>query len=250
MELTNLKMKPDGDYRYRSGDSGQIVEINVRYSLGGTNFLSGNQQRRGVTVSVSPCEVGEYGFTYQLMGSARKSGLRFFVEQLARKNQKRTDAAAAALDTILPKVAELWRGDTGTAIEVMRAAISAFRAGGKMEVAPTSSSRIITADGQIVNTLPKNDKFFELDELQAAVGGSIEFAAQLADGSVMYCNEEGKLKRLGENQLATAHWISAHDEESDRVVGDVIIVRPEHSMGDHEQPVGVLETQDMVQASA
>ena len=62
-----------------------------------------------------------------------------------------------------------------------------------------------------------------LSECQAAVGGMIE-AVYLPDGRLMYVNEEGLLKGLPLNEMAS-------DIAGKYIVGDVIIIR-DWSAGD------------------
>ena len=62
-----------------------------------------------------------------------------------------------------------------------------------------------------------------LEECQAAVGGLIE-AVYLPDGRLMYVNEEGLLKGLPVNEMAS-------DIAGRYIVGDVIIIR-DWSTGD------------------
>lgn len=57
-----------------------------------------------------------------------------------------------------------------------------------------------------------------LEELQAAVGGYIEFVPT-GNAGYMYCNEEGKLLGLPVNKAATS--MIAFD---DIVVGDVVVM--------------------------
>lgn len=80
-----------------------------------------------------------------------------------------------------------------------------------------------------------------LEELQAEVGGFIEappfFDSMDLAGTryhaVVYCNEEGKLRRLDPNAFATIAWLDAamqHGQAVDDVLcGDVVIL-----LGDKE----------------
>ena len=70
---------------------------------------------------------------------------------------------------------------------------------------------------------PANGKRFTLAEMQRYVGGYIE-ALQLTDGTIMWLNEEGKLKGLPYNpvadRIAQMHQAVAF---SDQIVGDVLV---------------------------
>jgi hypothetical protein len=68
--------------------------------------------------------------------------------------------------------------------------------------------------------LPRNGKVFELEELQAIVGGSIEVVRSV-DGKKMIINEEGKLKKMDLNVLATL--IYQHGRH-DPIVGPALVV--------------------------
>jgi hypothetical protein len=85
------------------------------------------------------------------------------------------------------------------------------------EVIKTTGERIIVA--------PKSGKKkFTLEELQGYVGGYIE-AVYLPKRRVMVVNEEGKLRGLPFNQIATAMVMEA-GQIVGPIVGDVIICGP------------------------
>ena len=79
----------------------------------------------------------------------------------------------------------------------------------------------IKASGETKYVEPKNGKDFKLDELQGFVGGYIEVVDVLTGapkGSIMIVNEEGKLKGLPYNGIA-----SAMVGFLDAIVGDVLV---------------------------
>ena len=82
---------------------------------------------------------------------------------------------------------------------------------------------IYRASGDVENVEPKNGTDFQLEELQAIVGGWIEvkFLSD-ADGGVMIMNEEGKLRNLPYNERATTLY-REFVYEYDFIVGDVLI---------------------------
>lgn len=82
-------------------------------------------------------------------------------------------------------------------------------------------AKIIKTDGQEEITNPKNGKDFQLDELQAIVGGYIE-VVYLPNNRIMILNEEGKLDKLPLNQKATEVFQKAHGPH-DVIVGPVLI---------------------------
>lgn len=82
---------------------------------------------------------------------------------------------------------------------------------------------IIKTDGTCIGVQPKNGTDFQLEELQAFVGGYIEIVHSVYDQTIMVINEEGKINGLPENETATGearrkgmiHWY-------DHIVGDVL----------------------------
>ena len=77
----------------------------------------------------------------------------------------------------------------------------------------------IKADGTIEIVKPANGKQFSLDELQKFVGGYIEMVPY---AKYVYCNEEGRLKGLPQNQIATLMFNML-------LVGDVILCSPQEA---------------------
>ena len=82
-------------------------------------------------------------------------------------------------------------------------------------------AEIITADGTVREVQPANGKNFTLKELTPIVGGYIEII-YLNDGRLMIMNEEGKLSRLPDNEVATALARSSISPD-DYIVGDVLV---------------------------
>lgn len=80
---------------------------------------------------------------------------------------------------------------------------------------------IIKTTGEVIETQPKNGTDFELDELQAAVGGYIE-VINLRDGRLIVCDEEGKCKGKERNHKATDIFHSVFGN-NDFMVGDVLV---------------------------
>ena len=78
-------------------------------------------------------------------------------------------------------------------------------------------AKIIKASGEFVAIEPKNGKNFSLEELQSIVGGYIEIV-YLSDGSLMVVNEEGLLKELPYNLVASG--IAGF-----YIVGDVLLCK-------------------------
>ena len=82
------------------------------------------------------------------------------------------------------------------------------------------ASEMIYSTGERVPVVPENGKFWTLRELQAKVGGYIEYA-HTKDGRWMVANEDGKRLKLPENPVATQLYIYS---ELSKIVGNVIVV--------------------------
>jgi hypothetical protein len=82
---------------------------------------------------------------------------------------------------------------------------------------------LIKSSGEELEVIPKNQKFFNLEELQEFVHGYIEFV-KLGNAITMVVNEEGKLNRLPFNLTATELLHSVYGPW-DSIVGDVLVAR-------------------------
>ena len=85
---------------------------------------------------------------------------------------------------------------------------------------------LIKTDGTSREIAPKNKKAFTLDEMQAFVGGFIEIVG-MGEDQVMIVNEEGLLKGLGTNTIASM-FAGQH------IVGDVLFATLRHAGRDTE----------------
>lgn len=89
----------------------------------------------------------------------------------------------------------------------------------------------IYADGALDEVVPKNGTGFTLEELQSFVGGSVQMIT-LPNGLQIWMNEEGKLKEMPMNVMATLIWqVVYYGYEvgaDDVVVGDVLICDPKY----------------------
>lgn len=86
-------------------------------------------------------------------------------------------------------------------------------------------ARIFKTNGEVVEVHPKNGTDFQLDELQAIVGGYIEVVG-IHNGYLIVCDEEGKLKGKERNHNATGIFQAAL-QANDFLVGDVLICKEE-----------------------
>lgn len=89
---------------------------------------------------------------------------------------------------------------------------------------------VVKVDGSMHTT--SLDAAPTLEELQAAVGGSIETVPGFHNTPngvpvVVFCNEEGKLNHLAYNHAAQMMWVRVAPEyaKHDLLVGDVVILQ-------------------------
>ena len=77
------------------------------------------------------------------------------------------------------------------------------------------------ADGRIEDyPAPANGTDYQLEELQAAIGGGWIEIAHTKDGRLMVIDEEGKLKRLPVSAAATVLYIYG---AQDPICGDALV---------------------------
>ena len=81
----------------------------------------------------------------------------------------------------------------------------------------------IKASGEVVDVSPRNEgQTFTLDELKEFVGGWIE-CVYLNKQQVMVVNEEGKLRNLPYNAIATAAYQLMFQPTNDFIVGNALL---------------------------
>ena len=83
-----------------------------------------------------------------------------------------------------------------------------------------SKAKLYKANGTILEVVPANGTDFQLDELQAMVGGYIEIVPA-GEGKIMVLDDEGKLKGKQVNDAATMIFMKAGFY--DTIVGDVLV---------------------------
>lgn len=86
-------------------------------------------------------------------------------------------------------------------------------------------AKIYKANGEVLDIEPKNGRDFQLEELQAIVGGLIQII-EINDTEIMVINEEVKLENLPLNEQATAIY-QKQVYDGDFIVGDVLICKNE-----------------------
>lgn len=93
-----------------------------------------------------------------------------------------------------------------------------------------SNALIVTLDGQLKATSLPDDDFAQYNLLRKTVGGLIE-AVALDDTTVMWVNEEGKLKGLPANEKATS-LAAGRIFPGDYIAGQAIITGHNNDTGD------------------
>lgn len=81
---------------------------------------------------------------------------------------------------------------------------------------------LIPVQGEKQEVLPANGKCFTLEELQALVGGYIEYL-YLPDGRVLVINEEGKPEGLPYNFNASLYGVQIGIANDDFIVGPAVL---------------------------
>jgi hypothetical protein len=89
---------------------------------------------------------------------------------------------------------------------------------------------LLKTDGTIHEVKPATGRVFTIGELQGMVGGYIE-VVRTHTGDFMVVNEDGKLRGLPPNDVATERY--PHGRR-DPIVGDVLIATWEELEGDDE----------------
>ena len=80
---------------------------------------------------------------------------------------------------------------------------------------------IYKANGEVIETSPKNGTYYTLEELKEIVGGYIEIV-RLNKNEIMVVNEDGKLNNLPYNKKATG-LLRLRTNTDDFIVGDALV---------------------------
>lgn len=83
-------------------------------------------------------------------------------------------------------------------------------------------AQIIKTNGTIIEVEPKNGTDFQLEELQAVVGGYIQII-HLGDDAVMVVNEEGKFTCEWNGVATTFAKMRRAIRSNDYISGDVLV---------------------------
>ena len=90
--MTNLQPHRS-DYRYRTGDTGHVIEVEVDYRK--------DARQRGIYISIRPIELKDGCMSFVLM-----SGYTIFLAPLQRASPKVLAQWAEIMDPIVPALAE------------------------------------------------------------------------------------------------------------------------------------------------
>jgi hypothetical protein len=72
------------DFKIKSGNTkANVVRVSVSYNVGGWNYFTGNKERRGLFLHVSPLEIKENSIGY-----VGFSGSKMFVKEMKRYSEK------------------------------------------------------------------------------------------------------------------------------------------------------------------
>lgn len=98
---------------YQPLSEGKELEIETRYTLGGTSYFTGQHSPRGIYVHLAPVErsTSTSGFgvvSRVLLGSLEETGYKIKLEELSRKSQKKVEYWTKRVEPLAPKLAELF----------------------------------------------------------------------------------------------------------------------------------------------
>lgn len=130
--LVNLKERThernSNDYLFRPREMGHMYEIEVGYELGGSNWMSGATNKRGIYVYVRTIEIKDNCVCFTIdVGSASRD-FKVLVMELARFLPKRMLEVAIQIDPLVPQIcATAEAGNLRQAHDMIRQAIVKWR---------------------------------------------------------------------------------------------------------------------------
>lgn len=84
------------------------LKIEVDYTLGGMNYFSGNVNKRGYKLYLTPCSRGNGFMQTTMMGSTEESGFYILLEEVTRFNKKRQDYWWSVVEPLVDEIADLY----------------------------------------------------------------------------------------------------------------------------------------------
>ena len=102
-------MKTIKDLKINAGRYSQL-KIEVNYTLGGMNYFSGNVNKRGYKLYLTPCDCHADGFMSQTLLGAdeHESGFYILLEEVTRMNQKRLKYWQDKIEPLADEIADLY----------------------------------------------------------------------------------------------------------------------------------------------
>jgi hypothetical protein len=91
-------------------------------------------------------------------------------------------------------------------------------------------AKLFKTDGTVVEVSPKNGKDFSLKEMYDLIGNGCDMVqvVYLADGNLMWCDEEGKFNEAHKPNYPASHLLAqAGGIPGDIVMGHVLITAPD-----------------------
>lgn len=92
-----------------NGTQYKQLKIEVDYSLGGMNYFSGNINKRGYYLYLTPCTMNGTIMTSTLMGKTEESGFKIFLEETKRKSKKRQGEIYQKLESKIEDIRDLFQ---------------------------------------------------------------------------------------------------------------------------------------------
>ena len=77
-----------------TSDKGTHIKVEVFYTKGGINYFTGTNERRGIYLSISPVKLTIYEGGGRSEGYVAFTGVKQFVTELKRANDKKLNEAA------------------------------------------------------------------------------------------------------------------------------------------------------------
>lgn len=84
------------------------LKIEVDYTLGGMNYFSGNVNKRGYKLYLTPCSRGNGFMQTTMMGPTEESGFYILLEEVTRLNKKRQDYWWSVVEPLVDEIADLY----------------------------------------------------------------------------------------------------------------------------------------------
>lgn len=100
MQNMSVGRRGESAFQYRTGTTGDVIEVAVRHENGGPNWFHGGSSPRGVYLAVSPVKLED-----GLQSFALGEGWKALILPLARRSDKQTARVAEVVDALAPEIA-------------------------------------------------------------------------------------------------------------------------------------------------